>query len=161
MMNWIERAKREIPQNTSLTPANTDERHLAAVTAVASSRIGAISGSSIGSNDSTPPANCREIGSVGALNVGESNRASGKKEPPHMRLRDSAASTAFARHWLIHFGESTSIEVYFSWDVTHAEAMTSYAGATAAEPVDNVPKRAATRAEAAELRPWNTTGIEE
>lgn len=152
MTNWIERAKREIPQSTSLTPANTDERHLTAVTAVTSTRVGAISGFSIGSNDSTRVGNGREIVSVDEVNTGESNRTREKAELIHMRSGHTAASTAFARHWLIQFGESTSIEVYFSWDATHAEALASYAGATAAEPVVSGPKRAATRAEAAELR---------
>jgi hypothetical protein len=52
MANWLERARREIPRSTDCTTANSDERGLTAVTAVAQQASSGISGPSIGSNGS-------------------------------------------------------------------------------------------------------------
>lgn len=61
MANWLERARREIPQRTGGATAKTDEGTLSAVTAVPQPGDSESSGASIGSNGSAPVAASWEI----------------------------------------------------------------------------------------------------
>ncbi len=61
MANWLERARREIPQSAGGATAKTDERTLAAVTAVPKPGEPEGAWASIGSNGSAPVADSREI----------------------------------------------------------------------------------------------------
>ena len=61
MANWLERARREIPQRAGRTTANSAERNPTAVTAVPHLGKSEIVPTSIGSNGSAPPASFREI----------------------------------------------------------------------------------------------------
>jgi hypothetical protein len=61
MANWLERARREIPQSADLATAKTDERTLAAVTAVPRLGESKSACASIGSNGSASVAASREI----------------------------------------------------------------------------------------------------
>ncbi len=54
--------------------------------------------------------------------------------------------------WLLHFPDSDPLSVSFCPTVTHAEALARYPEAIAAEPIPERPRRAATEAEARELR---------
>ena len=54
--------------------------------------------------------------------------------------------------WLLHFADRESLEVYSHPPVTHAEILTAYPDALAAEPIPERTKRRPTEAEAAELR---------
>lgn len=85
MANWLERARREIPQSAGWATAITDERIPTAVTAVPEPGESENSGASIGSNGSAPVAALREI---------EANR-------PMTAIEESAI-----RAWLAHIEES-------------------------------------------------------
>ena len=61
MANWLERARREIPQSAGRTTANSVERNPTAVTAVPERGASENSRASIGSNGSAPAAGFREI----------------------------------------------------------------------------------------------------
>lgn len=60
-MNWLERARREIPKNARRRTANSAERTLTAVMAVPHQGLWEKSGESIGSNGSTSPPSLLEI----------------------------------------------------------------------------------------------------
>jgi hypothetical protein len=61
MINWLERARREIPESANRPTADSDERNLTAVTAVTDQASSENSGPSIGSIDSAPDAVLSEI----------------------------------------------------------------------------------------------------
>jgi hypothetical protein len=63
-MNWLERARREIPKSTRRDTANSAERNLTAVMAVPHRALWEKSGASIGSNGSTSPTHLLEPESV-------------------------------------------------------------------------------------------------
>ncbi len=54
--------------------------------------------------------------------------------------------------WLLHFPDSDPLSVSFCPAVTHTKALESYPQAVAADPIPERPRRAATEAEARELR---------
>ncbi len=54
--------------------------------------------------------------------------------------------------WLLHFPDRDPLPVYFCPAVSHTDALASYPDAVAAEPIPERPRRAATEAEARELR---------
>ena len=59
-MNWLERARREIPKSTQRRTANSAERTLTAVMAVPHPGLWEKSAASIGSNGSTSPSHLLE-----------------------------------------------------------------------------------------------------
>jgi hypothetical protein len=63
-MNWLERARREIPKSARRRTANSAERNLTAVTAVPHPGLWEKSAASIGSNGSTSPPYLLESESV-------------------------------------------------------------------------------------------------
>jgi hypothetical protein len=63
-MNWLERARREIPKSAHRRTANSAERTLTAVMAVPHPGFWEKSAASIGSNGSTSPSRLLELGSV-------------------------------------------------------------------------------------------------
>jgi hypothetical protein len=63
-MNWLERARREIPKSARRRTANSAERTLTAVTAVPHRAFCEKSRASIGSNGSTSPSRLLELESV-------------------------------------------------------------------------------------------------
>jgi hypothetical protein len=69
MANWLDRAKREIPQGAGRATAIADERNPTAVTAVREPGEPEISRASIGSNGSAPVAGFREIEVVNKATV--------------------------------------------------------------------------------------------
>jgi hypothetical protein len=60
-MNWLERARREIPKNAPRCTANSAERTLTAVMAVSHPGLWEKSAASIGSNGSTSPSRLLEL----------------------------------------------------------------------------------------------------
>ena len=60
-MNWLERARREIPKSARRRTANSAERNLTAVMAVPHPGLWEKSAASIGSNGSTPSGDFSEI----------------------------------------------------------------------------------------------------
>jgi|GEM_PF-3588616 len=60
-MNWLERARREIPKNARGRTANSAERTLTAVMAVPDQGLWEKSAASIGSNGSTSPSRLLEL----------------------------------------------------------------------------------------------------
>ena len=89
MTNWLDRAKREIPQGAGPATAIADERNPTAVTAVREPGAPDISRDSIGSNGSATAAGCREI------------EATNKATVPMSPGEESAI-----RAWLAHIEES-------------------------------------------------------
>jgi hypothetical protein len=67
MADWLERARREMPQSADAATAKTDERTLSAVTAVPEPGKFKNSTSSIGSNGSAPVADFSEIEADGSM----------------------------------------------------------------------------------------------
>ena len=63
-MNWLERARREIPKSARRRTANSAERNLTAVMAVPDQGLWKKSAASIGSNGSTSPSHLLESESV-------------------------------------------------------------------------------------------------
>ena len=59
-MNWLERARREIPKSARRRPANSAERNLTAVMAVPNPTLREKLEGSIGSNGSTSPSHLLE-----------------------------------------------------------------------------------------------------
>lgn len=67
-------------------------------------------------------------------------------------LKVGAGGTAtIADRWLFHFTDHDELTVLFVPPVTHAEALSSYPDAVAAEPLPDRPNRKPTKAEAAEI----------
>lgn len=89
MTNWLDRAKREIPQGAGPTTAIADERNPTAVTAVREPGEPDISRDSIGSNGSAPVAGFRE------------SDAANKATVPMSPCEESAI-----RAWLAHIEET-------------------------------------------------------
>jgi hypothetical protein len=73
-------------------------------------------------------------------------------KPGIMAALQEAANEATAWRWLLHYPDREPVEVRFSPEATHAEALAAYPEAIAAEPIPETPKRPATDPEAAELR---------
>jgi hypothetical protein len=67
-------------------------------------------------------------------------------------LRVGEAGMSDEASWLLHFTDRDPQSVSFCPSVTHAEALAHYPEAIAAEPIPERPRRAATEAEARELR---------
>jgi hypothetical protein len=105
MTNWLQRAKIEISQNADFGTANTDDRSLTAVLAVAIPVVCEISRGSIGSNGSAESADLPEIDAT-------------NDAPPPMTQEDETA----IRAWLAHIGETDPATIADVLDKCRADA---------------------------------------